>query len=755
VCLAVLVFVYCSIGSAMPQVRQLPALEMTEFEWFHWWPFNLLVLLFATTMAVVTVRRIPLRKVNGGVWMIHSGIVVLVLGSYVYFTTKVEGDAPVFRRQIRIELPGMSQPARLVALPGSEISVTAGPDRWRFQIQSTNSSWPILSEPHVGEHAHAVNVMVAPPAGEAFVRQLLAGYPEYTEDVIPGKGRAIKHLGTRLVDERLRLTLEFEPQTYFHVQDTWALYVRQVGEATWAQRPIEGMPRYNDHVGSRDQVFTDPHYPVTPRMLEVSVPPAEGGDALSGTAVRVTGYVRYARMSRQWRNTAAQLNPVVQGALVSPQSRDERFELAALEPQHNTAAEGNIRFIWLDDAARISELPNGSQARLRLEVPAANVSKELVLNADTVVGPEGAMTPIEGTDYSYRIRGVQNDLVIPSRAGRVSVALVEIHTPEGQFTRWVADRPEFTRDMKAEGDDPHGQPSPDLDARIAMTYHPGSAPVVFVGHPGGLQFVLHGPSGMMMNRPVRPGETVELMSGVGVRVDGYWPNAESEVKPRVVPPPERERDAGEMFSMIRLEVDTGQGVQTRWLQFTQYAFPSSDYAYAGRFAYLPEQFRGPDGRVVEVMFSRQRRELPSPIALEDFELDTHLGGYTGSTATIRNYVSRLRFNEHGTWTEPVSIAVNHPAEHGGLWYFQSTWDKPPSSMPGGGMNYTGLGVGNRHGVYVQLAGCCLAVAGMIFAFYVKPVLKRRRAEASRVRVGRSAEWPTDSPIATDAAPVRA
>jgi hypothetical protein len=58
-------------------------------------------------------------------------------------------------------------------------------------------------------------------------------------------------------------------------------------------------------------------------------------------------------------------------------------------------------------------------------------------------------------------------------------------------------------------------------------------------------------------------------------------------------------------------------------------------------------------------------------------------------------------------------------------------------------------------VYVQLAGCCLAVAGMIFAFYVKPVLKRRRAEASRVRVGRSAEWPTDSPIATDAAPVRA
>ena len=33
---AVLLFIYCSIGSALPAVRQLPALEMTEFEWFHW-----------------------------------------------------------------------------------------------------------------------------------------------------------------------------------------------------------------------------------------------------------------------------------------------------------------------------------------------------------------------------------------------------------------------------------------------------------------------------------------------------------------------------------------------------------------------------------------------------------------------------------------------------------------------------------------------------------------------------------------------
>ncbi len=49
------------------------------------------------------------------------------------------------------------------------------------------------------------------------------------------------------------------------------------------------------------------------------------------------------------------------------------------------------------------------------------------------------------------------------------------------------------------------------------------------------------------------------------------------------------------------------------------------------------------------------------------------------------------------------------------------------------MNFTGLGIGNRHGVHMQLLGCCVAVAGMIFAFYVKPIIKRQRALQSRIR----------------------
>ena len=77
------------------------------------------------------------------------------------------------------------------------------------------------------------------------------------------------------------------------------------------------------------------------------------------------------------------------------------------------------------------------------------------------------------------------------------------------------------------------------------------------------------------------------------------------------------------------------------------------------------------------------------------------------------------------------------------------------SQPGGGMNFTGLGIGNRHGVYVQLLGCCVSVAGMIFAFYVKPVLKRRREMESRSKiapaedVGRLSELSEESEAAVE------
>lgn len=73
-------------------LRQLPSWEMTEIEFYAWWPFKLVLVLFVINMIVATIRRIEFRFVNIGVLTVHTGIVLIALGSIFYERGKVEGD---------------------------------------------------------------------------------------------------------------------------------------------------------------------------------------------------------------------------------------------------------------------------------------------------------------------------------------------------------------------------------------------------------------------------------------------------------------------------------------------------------------------------------------------------------------------------------------------------------------------------------------------------------------------------------------
>ncbi|MFM8698423.1 MAG: hypothetical protein ACKOF7_07110, partial [Phycisphaerales bacterium] len=163
--LAVL-FVYMSVGSAgivypvhpnlfhpdawvHAQLRQWRPFEMTEFEWFHWWPFDVLLGLLVANLAITTVRRIPFRPVNYGVWGIHTGIVVLVVGSVIYFGTKVEGEAAVPRRAVTVgilDAPGGSlvASASMLAMPGNRLTVGEGADRYDVEVRSIDPDWEVL-----------------------------------------------------------------------------------------------------------------------------------------------------------------------------------------------------------------------------------------------------------------------------------------------------------------------------------------------------------------------------------------------------------------------------------------------------------------------------------------------------------------------------------------------------------------------------------------------------------------------------------
>ncbi len=73
-------------------LRRLPGFEMTETQFYAWWPMRLALILFVTNMIVTTIRRIEFTFKNLGVLMVHTGIVSIALGSVFYQRFKLEGD---------------------------------------------------------------------------------------------------------------------------------------------------------------------------------------------------------------------------------------------------------------------------------------------------------------------------------------------------------------------------------------------------------------------------------------------------------------------------------------------------------------------------------------------------------------------------------------------------------------------------------------------------------------------------------------
>ena len=226
VLLMVLLFVYMSVGSAgvvypihpnifsasgwkYEQLRQWRIFEMTEFEWFHWWPFDVLMALIAITLIVTTLRRIRFSVINLGVWLIHTGIIMLIIGSLVYFGTKVEGDTFLSRRTLVIEVlddDGVpTGPARRLSIhAGNTLTVDSGASRFEIMVASTDPDWEILTGEDQGDRAYSVSVFVRTPE-QSFIRQLIDGHPDYTEDLIPSDdpaqpfNRAVKVSGEKTI----------------------------------------------------------------------------------------------------------------------------------------------------------------------------------------------------------------------------------------------------------------------------------------------------------------------------------------------------------------------------------------------------------------------------------------------------------------------------------------------------------------------------------------------------------------------------
>ena len=133
---------------------------------------------------------------------------------------------------MQIEVPDQD-PVDMLERPGSILTVGEGEDEWSFQVTSIDPEWELLSGKDSGTRAYSVSVAVQAPE-QRFIRQVILGYPQYTEDLVssgdPNQpfARAIKVVGTPVIDEELSIRLKPDVRDHFHVMHSSALYIREV-----------------------------------------------------------------------------------------------------------------------------------------------------------------------------------------------------------------------------------------------------------------------------------------------------------------------------------------------------------------------------------------------------------------------------------------------------------------------------------------------------------------------------------------------
>jgi len=362
-------------------------------------------------------------------------------------------------------------------------------------------------------------------------------------------------------------------------------------------------------------------------------------------------------------------------------------------------------------------------------LPAINAT---IGDTDHAIGiaPTEDFQQIDDSEYAYKIKSVQNNLNIGGTI--VSLAIVELRHDDKTWERWVFDNPSMNRDV-IDGAQHDKSSAKFIDDNIKMTYSSGAAPITIVGgiEDNSYRLLTTISGDTPTSTPLVVGEPFPLTEEVTITIDRAETHTFSDTRPMIVPPQQRDPSASNMYSMIQVVIPSNEGTVSTWLPYHHYAFESPK-ELVRRFQYKPAVLRLPSGKIIEIMFSRQRTELPTPVALKTFEVDSHLGGFTGSTSSILNWRSIVTFLDGSDST--LAVSVNDPKPYGEYWFFQSQWDPPDSASQG--LNYTVLGVGNRHGVFTMLLGCCLTVAGMIWAFYVKPTIRRKRQQAVYAEVSK-------------------
>lgn len=685
-------------------LRRLPGFEMTEGEFYAWWPLRLILLLFVVNMVVATVRRIEFRFRNIGVLTVHTGIVLIALGSALYGRMKVEGDM-----------------------------------------------------------------------------LLIAGQPDRSGEPTPGP-----------------------PEDLFYDRARTALWVS--GGASWEQRPIDGLPRYNDYwpkEGERGETLRAIFGEASGRedegrRLSIEIPAGRSGEVGSDVRFRVVGFAAYAEAEHDWRRLTAgeampgeSLNPVrflrLHSYLNDPTGRMIRVTpfMPSL-PSHRVVNESGVYGMeWTRgmDEARWGSLGvelSGGVHGLVIEIPGTGerIVRVVESSEEFAIGSSG---------YRASVVQVSPEPPMPIvtagyRGATSSVAIVRVVPPEGPaFERWVYHRfPEISQDMVESAGGPPQRRAADPSIRI--WYVDASQAQIYVdeSEDGSARVLVRRPDGSVARYDgVRPGDRFEFLPKLEMEVGEPWEHSRAFERAVSVPDRERQRDliGTHQKSMVAVEVTSERHPgwsRVVWLPFTK-------FLNAGLGT--EREMSLPDGRRLRLAFGPLWRRLDGfMLQLVDFQMISydHRGAPRDYRSTVRviptdgsfeafTHVTKLNapLTAPFLWSEGRSIAGNvigrlgaglNPRQYK---FSQAGWDRDgwerTQALADAGQrarpmaSFTILGVGNNPGIHVIALGGILISAGIPWAFYIKPLLVRREKAVIQRRLAEGTYEPPKRRRAADEA----
>ena len=644
--LLVLIAVYIALGSGLPGLRE--ALEMNELQFFNWWPMRVLTALLVANLVFVTFRRIPFTPPRYGVWMIHTGIITLILGLGGYFAQKVEGLAFVPRGQT-VGLYYDAHERALYATAGDRISEPTPLRGLPRFAQHLPGEWGGLDavRPVFGVYDEAERRAVARPLGE----QLGVG-----EDV------TLRVLGY------------------------------------WPYAMVQ--PRYG--VG-------------------------EGGKA----ALRV-----------ELEGVPDEVAPPVQ-YLVAGDAGSESISMPDLGVE--------LRHLHRDDLTG-PDLLRAAQEAHNLRVEVGGEAEDHQVQPGTRHESLGYTIAVEDFDPAWQ--------TIDGRT--VARLTVLVTTPEGRtFRRMVLDGDELQTDfdLDADGAGPMGarQTEP-IDDRLVLRYRltdglnlmpRGTVRHTLLTGPG-VEGVAH-----LITTRVTPTILVERPNEFALPL-----TADVDGGPRLKIARQDGVVRTDQIVPVPKDLRTTEGGQSGAFQVVLVRVTAGDWQRDVPVAYRPwphfQQAGAGDGPTVRVPGAKKplrltlantARPMPAMVRLDDFEATPFMGGQAAAGFAMRDFASHVTiFDPDGTQRQ-ATVKLNDPAfvdkpvpvlaDESWL-LFQSSWDPE-------GQRFTVLGVGNRPHVWTMIAGVALTVVGLMWAFYLKPVLLRRK-KAAALRQHRQREATAGVPV---------